>query len=82
MSNWVLEFDRWAPSVIKIAYKVSFFLPLYLIHSLLLQLNETVAVLCLCSVSVVRLKSHVCSSFALSPRCRHLYRELLQGDVC
>ena len=23
MSNWVLEFDRWAPSVVKIAYKVS-----------------------------------------------------------
>ena len=22
MSNWVLEFDRWAPSVVKIAYKV------------------------------------------------------------
>ena len=22
MSNWVMEFDRWAPSVVKIAYKV------------------------------------------------------------
>ena len=23
LSNWVLEFDRWAPSVAKIPYKVS-----------------------------------------------------------
>ena len=25
MSNWMLEFERWAPSVIKIAYKGMFF---------------------------------------------------------
>ena len=23
LSNWTMEFDRWAPSVVKIAYKVS-----------------------------------------------------------
>lgn len=37
MSNWVLEFDRWAPSVVKIAYKVSVCCSIVEVHASLIR---------------------------------------------
>lgn len=69
LSNWVYELDKWAPSVVKIAYKVrekifTLFLPLFLpfFKNILIALWLLFTELCLfsCLFFVCPIKGHPC----------------------
>ena len=40
LSNWVYEFDKWAPTVVKVSYKVSFYSSITQIECFLLPAHK------------------------------------------
>lgn len=40
LSNWVIELDKWAPSIVKIAYKVA--IDFYYHYVLLLKIDDII----------------------------------------